>query len=208
LLRLLYLPSFPPQCQAQNIHRCRRSRCPSSQPKGRNSRRCKRFRGLITLDQRRKTGLYRSVSRDTMKYVQGTGGGPGHRELWKKIEAARKLVANCDWIPVNPGHLDKNFRILEERFGTEWATEEDQIEIIKAALAEIRPCDYCGGDRPPLVSKELAAAGLPMWQFSWKSEQECFGRSAMYMKFSVQGTGEKGPLLIHSVHPDNPPSKE
>jgi hypothetical protein len=133
---------------------------------------------------------------------------PGERELWKKINAAKKLIAVGDWEPCNPGHLDDNLRELEDKFGTEWATDEDKLDLFKEALSEIKAKHYCETRKQPEVSVELATAGLKMWKFKWQSDKDCFGKCLMYIKFSIVGTGDVGPLWIHSLHPDDPPPQE
>jgi hypothetical protein len=135
-------------------------------------------------------------------------GKPSEKERWNKINAARKLIEDQDWEAANPGKLDHDLRELEETFGTEWATDEDKLVLFRAALSEIRAEHYCETRNEPEVSRVLGTADLEMWKFKWQSQKDCFGKCVMYIKFSIKGTGEKGPLYIHSLHIDHPPSKE
>lgn len=137
----------------------------------------------------------------------GRRGRPSEGERWNKINAARKLIENGDWQAPNPGKLDDNLRELEDEFGTEWATDEDKVVLFREALSEIRSEHYAETGREPEVSK-VGCVGLEMWKFVWQSEKDCFGKCQMYIKFSVVGTGEQGPLYIHSLHIDRPPSEE
>jgi hypothetical protein len=135
-------------------------------------------------------------------------GRPSERERWNKINAARKLVESQDWKPANPGKLDDDLRELEDEFGTDWATDEDKIALFKEALQEIRAEHYFEKRQGrPGTSNEFETDGLEMWTFKWQSNKDCFGKSVMYMKFSVIGTGDKGPLWIYSLHIDRPPSQ-
>ena len=135
-------------------------------------------------------------------------GRPSESERWKKINAAIKLIEAEDWKPVSPGKLDHDLRELEDEFDTEWATDEDKLTLLKEALSEIRAEHYCETGKKPEISKEIVTAGLEMWKFKWQSSEDCFGKCVMYIKFSVIGTGDKGPLWIYSLHPDHPPSQE
>jgi hypothetical protein len=140
--------------------------------------------------------------------TQCRSGRPSESERWNKINAARKLIEAEDWQPVNPGKLDADLRELEDEFGTDWATDEDKIVLLKVALSEIRAEHYFEKRQGPERSRELATAGLEMWKFKWQSSKECFGKCVMYIKFSVIGTGDKGPLWIYSLHIDHPPSEQ
>jgi hypothetical protein len=138
------------------------------------------------------------------RYVD-TGKGPSHKELWKKIEAARKLVADHEWVPADAGHLNDNFDALGEAFDEIDAfSDEGQTELLMTALREIKAENYLDTPEPAFA---LSCPGQKLWVFKWKSEAECFGKSVMYIKFCVVGTGEKGPLYVHSIHLDNPPQK-
>jgi hypothetical protein len=133
-------------------------------------------------------------------------GRPSEGECWKKINAARKLIEQEDWHVPNPGKIYKDLRELEERFNTEWATAEDKLVLFREALSEVRAEHYSETRGQPEISNELRCAGLEMWKFVWRSEKDCFGKSQMYIKFSVKGTGEQGPLYILGLHIDRPPS--
>jgi len=146
-----------------------------------------------------------AVSRDTMTRRSGK---PSERELWNKINAARKLIEDQEWDAPNPGKLDDDLRGLEETFGTEWATDEDKLFLFSEALSEITAGDYCETRNQPEESRELETAGLEMWKFKWQSQKDCFGKCVMWMKFSVIGTGDKGPLWIYSLHIDHPPPEQ
>lgn len=135
-------------------------------------------------------------------------GKPGERELWRKIRAARTLIGAGDWEAVNPGHLDDGLRELEEAFDTEWVTEDDKLALFRMALSEIRASHYSEPRRTPEISVELKTQGLEMWKFKWQSNEDCFGKSVMFFKFSVIGTGEQGPLYIYSLHIDRPPLQD
>ena len=135
-------------------------------------------------------------------------GRPTGRECWNKINAARKLVEQERWRAANAGKLDDDLRGLEEEFGTEWAMDEDKLALFAAALSEIKAEHYCEPRSRPEESVELETAGLEMWKFKWQSNEVCFGKCVMWFKFSVIGTGEKGPLYIYSLHKDRPPSQE
>jgi hypothetical protein len=139
------------------------------------------------------------------RYVD-TGSGPGHRELWNKIEAARRLVATDDWQPVNATELNEDFDALGQAFDIDAYSEEGKRAILATALAEIKAENYFQDGAK--ISIALGTAGMKLWTFRWKSEKECFGKSVMYMKFCIYGTGEKGPVHIHCIHVDNPPPSE
>ena len=140
-------------------------------------------------------------------YVDKGSGGPGHKELWNKIHAARRLVASGDWQPVDAGELNEDFDALGEAFGIDAYSQYGKDQILVTALAEIKAVNYF--DDGAKISRELATAGLKLWTFKWQSEKECFGKSLMYIKFCIRGTGENGPVHIHCIHVDNPPpSKE
>jgi hypothetical protein len=147
-----------------------------------------------------------AVSRDTM--ATGRGGRPSESERWKKINAARKLIEAEDWKVVDPGKLDDDLRELEDEFGTEWATDEDKVVLLREALSEIRAEHYSEDQRQPEIAKNITTAGLKMWKFKWQSNKDCFGKGMMWMKFSVIGTGDNGPLWIYSLHIDHPPSEQ
>ncbi len=137
------------------------------------------------------------------RYVD-PGKGPSHKELWKKIKAARQLVAKQEWIAADAGHLKNNFDTLEEAFDVDAYSREGQTTLLNKALEEIKAENYAG-NTPPDPSFALSCCGLSLWIFKWKSEAECFGKSVMYIKFCVVGKGDKGPIFMHSLHPDNPP---
>jgi hypothetical protein len=162
----------------------------------------------VTLDQSPKTALKGAGSRDTMSPCRS--GRPSESERWKKINAAIKLIEAEDWQPVDPGKLDNDLRELEDEFGTEWATDEDKIVLFKEALSEIRAEHY--SEEPyrqrPETARNLTTQGLEMWKFKWRSNKDCFGKCVMWMKFSVIGTGDKGPLWIYSLHIDHSPSEQ
>jgi hypothetical protein len=139
------------------------------------------------------------------RYVD-TGRGPSHRELWNKIEAARRLVAAGDWQAVDAGELNEDFDALGEACDIDAYSEEGKKEILTTALAEIKAENYF--EDGAKISIELATAGMRLWTFRWQSEKECFGKSVMYMKFCIHGTGETGPVHIHCIHIDNPPPDE
>ncbi len=137
-----------------------------------------------------------------------TGKGPGHKELWNKIEAARRLVAKGEWVAADLSHLNENFDSLGEAFDQycDAYSDDGKTELLMTALKEIKAENYFG-DTPPEASRALSCCGMKLWIFKWKSEAECFGKSVMYIKFCVEGKGEEGPLYVHSIHLDNPPQK-
>jgi hypothetical protein len=139
------------------------------------------------------------------KYVD-TGRGPGHRELWNKIEAARKLVAANAWQPVNLFELNADFDALGEAFNIDAYSTEGKNKILTTALAEIKAENYF--EDGAKISAALATVRMRLWTFRWQSEKECFGKSVMYVKFCIIGTGDKGPVYIHCIHVDNPPPVE
>lgn len=139
------------------------------------------------------------------RYVD-TGKGPGHKELWNKIEAARRLVARREWVAADVSHLSGNFDDLGETFDIDAYSDEGQTELLMTALKEIKAENYFGAT-PPRPSLALSCCGMKLWIFKWKSEAECFGKSVMYIKFCLEGKGEEGPLYVHSIHLDNPPQK-
>lgn len=147
-----------------------------------------------------------AVSRDTMKKYVCTGSGPGYGELWNKINSARKLVAAREWIAADGGKLNEDFDTLGEAFDIDAYSEDGKNEILATALAEIKPENYFADGAK--TSNALATAGMTLWTFIWQSEQNCFGKSAMYVKFCLRGSGAKGPVHIHSLHVDNPPPDE
>ena len=92
---------------------------------------------------------------------------------------------------------------MAQQFGIDVESADDQKNILMTALGEVKPWHYCG-DNPPEPAKELNVAGLDLFVFRWQSESPLFKRSVMYLKFSIEGKGEKGPAYIHSVHPNHP----
>lgn len=136
------------------------------------------------------------------RYVD-TGGGPSHRELWKKINAARKLVASDDWQPVDVGELNEDFDALGEAFDIDAYSDQGKKKILLDALNEIRAENFF--DEGAKTSTALPTVGMKLWTFRWDSQLDCFGKSRMYIKFCIHGTGENGPVHIHCVHVDNPP---
>jgi hypothetical protein len=141
-----------------------------------------------------------------LKRYVATGKGPSHKELWKKIEAARKLVAAKNWVAVGTTELNEDFDKLGEAFDIDAYSEEGQNLILADALAEIKAENYF--EDGAKISKALATAGMTLWTFRWQSQKECFGKSTMYIKFCIEGTGQKGPVYIHCIHVDNPPPDE
>ena len=139
------------------------------------------------------------------KYVD-RGSGPGHGELWNKIEAARKLVAANDWQPVDATKLNEDFDALGDAFDIDAYSEQGRLQILATALAEIKAENYF--DDGAKWSTALGTARMRLWTFKWQSQEECFGKSVMYIKFCIVGSGKKGPAHIHSIHVDNPPPDE
>jgi hypothetical protein len=124
-----------------------------------------------------------------------------------KRYAAIKAVERREWIAAIEENLQAHFDDLGERFDIDAYSVEGQTALLMSALKEIRPYHY-DGDRPPAPSVAISTRDLKLWIFRWKSEEECFGRSVMYIKFCIVGAGEKGPVYIHSLHIDNPPEND
>lgn len=141
-----------------------------------------------------------------LKRYADRGSGPSHKELWKKITAAKKLVKSGKWLAVDPFGLSDDLDKLAQKFDTEVETIENQTTLLTTALEEVTAWNYDGGT-PPTDSTAPKTQGLKLWIFRWESKKDCFGKSVMYLKFCVDGTGEQGPLWLHSLHIDNPPLK-
>jgi hypothetical protein len=136
------------------------------------------------------------------RYI-ATGERPSYKELGKKLMVAAALVATDNWVPVNPGHLQENWEEMAQEFGIDVETAEDQKKILAAAFGEVRPEHYIG-DNPPDTAKELVVAGLDLFVFRWQSKLPLFKNSVMYLKFSIIGKGERGPVYVHSIHLNHP----
>jgi hypothetical protein len=138
-----------------------------------------------------------------LKRYKDDGRGPGDRELWNKIEAARRLVAADDWQAVSATELNEDFDALGDAFDIDAYSENGKKQILTTALTEIKAENYFVDGAKTSIA--LATAGMKLWTFRWQSENKCFGKSVMYMKFCIRGTGEQGPVYIHCIHVDNPP---
>ena len=132
---------------------------------------------------------------------------PSYRELRKKLMAASALVEQGNWRPVEYEKVECDFQELEEALGVEIALPEDRAKILLTALKEVSPKDYIGRT-PPEPSIHSVTYNLDLWEFRWESPNEFFKKSVMYLKFCVVGTGERGPVYIHSIHLDHPPSQK
>lgn len=75
--------------------------------------------------------------------------------------------------------------------------KQDQESALATALSEMQPTDYCG-PQPPDRSYEPATEGAEMFAFSWFSDY--FG-NAMYLKYSIVGSGPTEKLYVFSLHP-------
>ena len=125
-------------------------------------------------------------------------GRPSPRELSRKLQSAKELVALGRWSPAHPAKLQVNFDELEG-LGIEVALPEEQAAIFEAVLREIRPGDYVG-QRPPEKSYEPGAWEQELFPFRWQST--CCGNCAMYFKFSIARAGENEKwLFVFSLHP-------
>ena len=95
--------------------------------------------------------------------------------------------------------MQADWDALEDEFGVETTLPEDQLSILASVMTETKPEHY-KGDRPPKMSYEPATKDLEMFAFRWDSI--LFGRTEMYFKFSVSGTGKGRRIWIYSLHPN------
>jgi len=116
---------------------------------------------------------------------------PSHKELKRKIETARRLLAAGRWAAAASEKLWANFAELNLFLPAE------QRSALRAALAELEPEFYCG-TRPPTRSYEPAAKDAEMFAFVWQSRH--FGK-AMYCKWAIGGSGTSARLILFSLHP-------
>ena len=119
---------------------------------------------------------------------------PAHKEILGKISKARALLTETGYLAADPRKLASNFYELE------LFTEQEQLDALRAAAAEIRPEYYVGG-RPPARSYERATTGADLFAFGWMSEH--FERR-MYFKFCLLAceSGRPPDLYVFSLHED------
>lgn len=137
-----------------------------------------RAHGNIALDTK-------AVSNDTIRNVENR---PSHREILKKLVAAREKVSAADWLAAS---LEK---LLPEFDALDLVTLEEQNNALETALNEIAPEFYAGG-RPPQRSYEDNCEGAEMFAFSWDSPHH---GKRMYLKFCFVGET----LYVVSFHED------
>jgi len=111
-----------------------------------------------------------------------------------------RSVEEKRWLPADPAKLKANWDELEDVCGIEsTALEEEQTEILVAALKEIKPEHYAG-KHPPERSYEQGTRDTELFPFRWKSN--FFGRRTMYFKFSIETRDRKPRAFIYSIHPN------
>ena len=116
---------------------------------------------------------------------------PSHKELKRKIETARRLLALGRWGAAENEKLWANFAELDLTLA------EEQECALRAAFAELRP-EFYYGTRPPTRSYEPAARDAEMFAFVWQSKH--FGK-AMYCKWAIVGSRRTARLVLFSLHP-------
>ena len=126
-----------------------------------------------------------------------SGKRPSYRELDKKLTEVRSLIRDQRWLPAEVSKLKANFDSLEQRFGVDTTTTEDQTTLLLKAAQEVTPDDYAGA-RPPQEAYEHEIKGEDLFAFRWKSVS--FGNVDMYFKFCLKGTDKGRKAYICSIH--------
>ena len=124
---------------------------------------------------------------------------PSTRELYRKINEAKRLLQAGRWRPVNVLKMQANWEEIEQTFPTiDTSLREDQEKILATVLNEISPEHYVGG-HPPEPSYEPVVSGQDMWEFRWTSA--FFGNRTMYLKFCFsKGDEISRRLYMMSLH--------
>ena len=125
---------------------------------------------------------------------------PSYRELDNKLKELRVLLADGRWRPADLLKLRANFDDLEQKFGLDTTTSQDQATLLLSVAHEISPRDYAG-TRPPQEAYEESIRGEDLFAFRWKSA--FFGNEEMYFKFALRGADKGRRAYICSIHEDD-----
>jgi hypothetical protein len=103
------------------------------------------------------------------------------------LRTARERLKEGEWYPCN------HYKLLAEFESLGLETDEQKLEALQRAAAEVSPIDF-DDPEPPGVSVEPMCRGVQMVPFVWTSPT--FG---MEMYFKI-GLNRDGCLMVFSLH--------